>query len=279
MNSSLIVSEFKPSPSKKGKAFFILALLFLTSSGPKAQEKLPELGPIAFEPGERLEYRVEYEWKGLWTKVGKVAFTVKEREADDGTPCYRFQGKGSTLPFYDIFFKVRDLYRSLARKEDLMPLRFFRRVHEGKRRFAEDLRYEHQKGIIRYRSSKDEEKKVSFSGDLLDPLTAIYYCRSLKLDGLSPSDTVPVQLSLGKKTYSTYFAYKGKKAFQHPDGKTYQCHHIQPELIPGSIFKEGDHMKVLVTDDSQKTPVFVKSEIAVGTIKVYLSEKEGSADP
>jgi hypothetical protein len=38
-------------------------------------------------------------------------------------------------------------------------------------------------------------------------------------------------------------------------------------------------MKVLVTDDRRKLPVYVKSEILVGEVKVYLSGAEGTIDP
>jgi hypothetical protein len=234
----------------------------------------------AFRSGEELSYDIKYQWGGLWTRVAKVRFSVDADTLDPRTPVYHFQGKGRTLTFYDAFFKVRDLYRSTATQEGLHPVRFHRKVREGGTRLQEIHRFDRERKLIYRRSTQEEGiDTIPYQEGAMDVLTAIYRCRSMKLEGMRKGDSVELDLVLGKKVHPTHFVYRGKEEFQHPNGKSYNCHFIEPELIPGSIFEEGDRMKVLVTDDRRKLPVYVKSEILVGEVKVYLSGAEGTIDP
>lgn len=272
------IIEFVKKPSAFGwKAFFLAPILSLLASTTSGQGSY--LSEKAFQTGEKLTYGVKYQWSGLWTRVAKVVFSVETDTLKDRT-VYRFQGKGWTLPFYDAFFKVRDIYRSRATREKLYPLRFQRKVQEGKTRFEERYRFKREEDLILRRSTKDEKvQKIPYSRGVLDVLTAVYHCRSMELESLSKGDSVGLDLILGEEIHSTYFIYKGKVDFEGPNGNKHRCHYIEPELIAGSIFKEGDRMKVLVTADRRKLPLYVSSEIMVGKIKVYLSEFEGTIDP
>lgn len=279
-----IPTRKKPSSLGK-KAFFIPALLLFTSflapkDPKKAEDESSPFEDPAFRVGESLSYEIHYEWGGLWTHVAKVRFSVGSDTSRSGSPLYTFEGKGKTLPFYDAFYKVRDLYKSKIHQEGYDPVEFYREVREGGTRYQEHYRFDRDgERIVLNASHREEKDSIPFKKGALDVLTAIYYCRSMDLEALEIDERVPIDLVLGKKLHSTHFTYRGKKTFEHPNGRTYRCHYIEPELIEGSIFQEGDRMKVLVTDDPKKVPIHVESEITVGRIKVYLSDMEGTIDP
>lgn len=223
---------------------------------------------------------MRYEWGSFWTTVGNVEFRITADTLPSGEATYLFRGQGKTLPFYDPFFKVRDLYRSRSTQTELQPLRFQRKVREGGTSYFEDYRFERSEGnVIKWSSESEDADTIPWEPGVLDVLTAVYYCRSMDLDAMETGDTTFVRLVLGDKVYSTNFVHKGMEIYQGFEGKELRCHYIEPELIPGSIFKEGDRMKVLVTADRRKVPVYVESEIQVGEIKVRLEEMEGTIEP
>ncbi|MFB6258557.1 MAG: DUF3108 domain-containing protein [Flavobacteriales bacterium] len=255
-------------------------LLLFISELSHAQSGALRIKEKAFKAGEMLSYKVKYRVAGIWTKVGRIDFTTEKDTCTGRGLCYEFQGKGWTLPFYDPFFKVRDIYRSHATWQDLASALFSRKVREGGNIYSEYYRFDHEKGMF-YRKGTTTKgvDSVPLPAHALDVLTAIYRCRSMDLEGLQKKERVPVDLILGKKVHSTDFIYRGKKNCKGPEGRTLDCHYIEPKLIEGSIFKEGDRMKVLVTDDARKLPVYVESEIVVGKVKVELMEMKGTIDP
>ncbi|MFB6257800.1 MAG: DUF3108 domain-containing protein [Flavobacteriales bacterium] len=270
----------KPFLQGAGKAFFVFMLSLGNLPSLFGQKELGTGQELAFKVGEKLHYQVKYEWGGIWTQVGKATFSVKADTSRNGTSCFAFEANGRTLAFYDNFFKVRDLYRSYASRKGLHSLRFIRKVREGDQHYAEEYLFDRGAAMF-YRLSTGTEKVDSISYPLhaMDVLTAIYYCRSLNLQKLHKGDTVPIDLVLGKKVHDTHFTYRGKTSYKGSNGKEYRCHFIEPKLIPGSLFEAGDRMKVLVTDDRRKVPVYVNTDIIVGNIKVSLLEMEGTIDP
>ncbi len=234
----------------------------------------------AFQAGERLSYKVKYRLAGIWTKVGRVDFTVSRDTCPNHHPCYEFQAKGWTLSFYDRIFKVRDIYRSHATWDDIESIHFSRNVREGGNIYSEYYRFDHEKKMVYRKGSRSQKvDSIPLPPNALDVLTAVYRCRSMDLEPLSKNDSVHIDLVLGDDPQSTHFIYRGKKPCEGPNGSSLTCHYIEPELIKGSIFKEGDRMKVLVTDDARKIPVYVETEIIVGRVKVKLVGMEGSIDP
>jgi hypothetical protein len=45
-----------------------------------------------------------------------------------------------------------------------------------------------------------------------------------------------------------------------------------PYLIKGSLFKGGEGMKIWITDDANKIPIRIESEVSVGYVRADLFE-------
>src|SRR5262245_26859532 len=84
----------------------------------------------AFSDGEKLTYKVIYNWNSLWLNAGEVSFTVSDG-VFGSKKVYHVVGLGSTYKSYDWFYKVRDSYESFIERETLRPLKFIRNVNEG----------------------------------------------------------------------------------------------------------------------------------------------------
>ena len=54
---------------------------------------------------------------------------------------------------------------------------------------------------------------------------------------------------------------------------------FSPQLIAGDVFKEGDEMKIYVSDDENKIPVLIESPVSVGSVKAVLKSYKGLKYP
>ena len=231
-----------------------------------------------FHAGEQLTYVINYNWGAIWLTTGEVGFSAAIAEVN-GRKVYHFRGIGGTYPKYDWFFKVRDKYESYADTATLRPIRFFREVNEGSNYAKDDYVFSNHKNKI-YSSSQRNSKPVKLDSIAInsctnDVLTAIYYARCLDFSAHKSNDTIPITFVLDGAVYRSYIVYLGKELINSELLGNVRCIKFSPQLIKGTIFKEGAGMTVWVTDDMNKIPVYVETPIVVGTIKVNLSNYSG----
>ena len=103
----------------------ILSVEVRTTSSDSINKKVKN---EAFERGERLEYRIHYGWMD----AGEALLEIKEeKRVLSNKTTYHMVGTGKTLGAFNWFYKVRDRYETYMDEEDLVPLKFIRRVNEG----------------------------------------------------------------------------------------------------------------------------------------------------
>ena len=209
----------------------------------------------------------------VWVPAGRVRFTVNDT-IYNSKKCFFFDGKGKSLKNYDWFFKVRDRYSSIVEKEKFKPVRFTRNVNEGAFSLFYDyiFDYKNEKAkVIEDRRDKSKFSSIDFPNCSYDVMTSVYYARTLDYSSLKINDSIPLSMMVDKEIYnSLHIKYLGRDTIQDQYGKKYSCIIISPLLIEGTIFKEGDNMRVYITDDLNRIPIYVEAEILVGSIKAYI---------
>ncbi|HEY6161213.1 MAG TPA: DUF3108 domain-containing protein [Bacteroidia bacterium] len=262
------------------KRISLLLLYALVAQGIFAQAK-NTLKNEAFLPGERISYKILYNWGLIWVDAGEVTFGVDQVDYK-GTPSYYFTGAGSTFPKYDWIYKVRDKFESWADTGSLRPYRFVRDQKEGQTIIYESAYFNFQRkkvyDVLRI-SGKPAIDSVKITANTIDVMTAIYYSRCIDFSKYKVNDTIPITLYLENKIYPVYIRYVGKEDYTLEGMGTYHCIKFKPLLIEGTIFKGGENMTVWVTDDKNKIPVHVETPIVVGTVKVYLTKVTGNRNP
>ena len=232
--------------------------------------------PFASQPtdGERLDYTVTYEWGPFYLEVGDVSFTTASM-AYSGNQLWSFEGWGASRKHWNWFYPVNSIYASVADAQ-LSPINFQRRGREGSHRYDRWYFLKNQQEVT-WISSDPELESGSVANDLDAPLhdvmTAVHHCRHLPWEEYQSGDTIALHLVLDGEVHSTRLDFRG--TVQHEDPTTHglvECWEFSPTLIDGTVFKAGDQMRVIVTADARRLPVFVETELVVGRARIYLSQ-------
>ncbi|MEK6615643.1 MAG: DUF3108 domain-containing protein [Bacteroidota bacterium] len=232
----------------------------------------------AFSSGEEIIYQTSYNWGFIWLDAGEVTFKV-EKDEYKGNPCYKLSGIGGTYPSYDWIYKVRDRFECWVDTSTLKPYRYLRDVQEGGRFFYNECFFNFNK-LKAYCVTKEKEKMprldtVPITPCAFDPLTMIYYSRTIDFSKYKPNDTIPISLFLDNNVYSLYLRYLGKEKFTLDDKNTFNCIKFSPLLVEGTIFKGGEGMTVWATDDKNRIPIYVEAPIIVGSVKAKIIKWKG----
>lgn len=258
---------------KKLFSFVFLSLAFFAGA-----QTTCSITNETFKENEFFGYNIYYNWGAIWMAAGEASFGSKKIEIN-GQAVYHFIGLGSTFPKYDWFYKVNDRYESYADTISLKPLRFKREAREGGNYTFDDYVFNHRKMKV-YTSSKRDKKiskidSLSITSCTKDVVTAIYYVRCIDFSSYKIKDTIPVTFVLDGEVYPSYVRYLGTEIIHSELLGDVRCIKFRPKLISGTLFKGGEGMTVWVTDDKNRMPVYVETEIIVGTIKVHLSKYSG----
>lgn len=247
--------------------FILFIFLFITSL-----QSFGQLNNLPFQHGEKLQYRVSYNWEFIWVDAGKVEFEVTEISFD-GRPAFHFKSFGRSLTAYDWIYKVRDSFESVADAEILRPIWYLRNTSEGSYKVNNRLDFDAEKGMI-ISTSENTRQTIScdtlnYDPSIFDLQTAVYYARSLNFAKLIEGDKIPIPVIIDREVYDLHGKYHGIELIQNYDGEIYRCYHFSATLVGGTIFNEGETADIWVTCDKNKIPILVEAKILVGSVKAY----------
>lgn len=234
-----------------------------------------------FQDGEEFSYIIAYNWFVVFAEVGVVKFSI-EKDEMFGQPAYHFTGDGRTFNWWDKVFRVRDVYESWVREDNLRPLFFQRNTREGTWRQHETYTFEGDSLI--YRKSKVKDDPVKFdtlksNACTWDIMSSLLYTRNFDFSGYEVGEKIPISVALDEEVYDLYFRYLGIEDIKVKEMGTFECMKFTVLLVEGSMFHEGEDMFLWVTNDKNQIPVYVESPILVGNIKARLIGIKGNRYP
>lgn len=257
--------------------FAILLILAPTLWSPTDEiepvDSLRELGQSAFKPGEVLKYKIRY---GL-INAGEAELKVSEITERSGRPVYHVVGTGRTVGMAEWFFKTRDRYESYIDTQAMVPWEFIRDVNEGGYTINRHLIFDHYNQSVK---DLKAPKKGSFRIDeyAQDMISAFYYARTYDAPSLAAGDEIDFNMFLDHEPFPFKLVILGRKWVDTDMGKV-RCLELRPKLQEGRIFKESEDMTIYVSDDVNKIPILIKSDLLVGSVKVELSAYESLIAP
>lgn len=231
-----------------------------------------------FEIGEKVTYRVFYNWNFVWINAGEVTFEVR-----DTADKYHLVGAGRTAKSYDWIFKVRDYYDSYIEKSTLMPELTVRKVLEGKYTQYDKtaFHHNHMKAVSEKGKTKETAniEEIALAECTHDILSSIYMMRNIDFSTLPTGSQVPLNIYLDREIYPLTIVFKGAGEKRVKGLGKCNTLFFEPELIVGNIFTKDKGMKIWASNDENRVPLLIESPISVGKIKAVLIDSEGLKYP
>ncbi len=215
----------------------------------------------AFSSGEQIQFQIFYSVVGAYILAGDATFTCVQEKMNNKA-VYHIEGVGNSNSKYDFIFKVRDKYESWVDTTTFLPLKFTRKVSEGKYKKTESITFNHASN-----KATSTNKTYDIPKCVQDVLSATYYARNINFDKLAIGDKVNFSMTIDEEVHNMYIKYMGKETVKTRYGK-FNAIKFKPLLIKGTIFEGGEKMTVWVSDDANRLPLRVNSPITVGSVKV-----------
>ncbi|MEM9260089.1 MAG: DUF3108 domain-containing protein [Bacteroidota bacterium] len=232
-----------------------------------------------FQPGEKIVYKLFYNWNFVWLAAGEVTFLVHDLPNQ-----YHIMVRGRTYKSYEWFYKVRDNYESYLDKQTLLPEIHIKDIQEGGYTRYDRTTFYPEKDLAisaRGRTRDDlEEKEIPIEECMHDLISIVYYARNLDFDVMSVDHEIPIKILMDQEIHPLAIRYLGPEENKKVKGVgRFNTQKFSPQLIAGEVFKEGDEMKIYVSDDENKIPVLIESPVSVGSVKAVLKSYEGLKYP
>lgn len=225
----------------------------------------------AFKTGEKLTYRVHYGF----VDAGEATIEVQDSPYQfNGRKAWRMVGKGRTLGAFNWFFKVRDHYETYVDKEGVFPQRFIRDVNEGGYTINQDYKFHQEKRAV----TTQKGDTFATPASVQDMISAYFYARTLDYSKAKKGDIFTFNIFMDDELFPMQIRYMGKETINVRAGK-FRCMRFQPVVQEGRVFKDDEDLSVWITDDANKIPILVKSDLLVGSIKMEVVEFENVANP
>ncbi len=261
------------------KLLTTIAISLLTLAGVRASEgiynqqleasafKYRTIKNNAFQAGEKLTYRLHY---GL---IDAAQATLEVKKVDKkiaGRGLLRVVGIGKSIGSFNWFFKVDDRYESYIDEKGIFPWVFIRRVNEGGYKINQDYTFVQHKGKV-----KEGEKEYKAPTNVQDMISSYYYARTLDFSNAKKGDVFEFDSFVDGEVYPLKIKFLGRETVKIRNGK-YNALKFCPVVQVDRIFKNEDDLHVWISDDENKIPLLAKAKILFGSIKMELTDHEGT---
>ena len=215
---------------------------------------------------EKLVFDVNWQF----ISVGEATLELRGFEDIDGRKAYHIYSEAKTKPFFDNFFKIRDVNESWIDAQSMSALRFVSDISEGDFQKHEETHFDQVRGTY-YLYDRGKIQMGDVPRYVQDVFTSLYYLRTMDiktggeyvLDAHTGDETWPLVVKVLRKD-----AIKINK-------KKIKCFVVEPQVRENSgIFNAKGKIEVWLTADDKKTPVYMKSKIPIGSIYAILQNLE-----
>jgi hypothetical protein len=231
-----------------------------------------------FKSGEKISYNIMYNLGFLWVNAGRVEFSVDSSQLNN-KPVYIFKSSGISYSDYDWVMKIREVFMSYAECEPLKSIKFARKSIEGSYFASETYLFDYNHNYL-YSEIENSNTRLfrdtfKLKTGTLDLLTAIYACRNIDFSKYKEGNIIPLYVLIDNKYESINIKFTGTDYYKIDIGKKLKCIKLSANLVAGTIFKSGDNMTILITDDKIHLPVYIETDILVGSVKAFLNSFSG----
>lgn len=254
---------------------FLLLFCVITNSQIQAQV-LRIWSQNAFTTGESLDFKASY---GI-IDAAKINLTILAEKAVVGKRnTFHVVGQGKSLGAFSWFFKVDDRYETYIDDQSIIPWIFVRRVHEGGYQLKRNIYFNHYQDKAVVKELKNDSKTTyEINSNSQDLLSAFYYARTLDLQSAKVGQEFVISTFFDKENYPLKIKFVGREKVKTDLGE-FNCLKFNPMLQEGRVFKEKEDMTIWISDDQNKVPIRLQTNLLIGSLKIDLDEYRGLMVP
>jgi len=216
---------------------------------------------VKAEPVEEMEYILRFGF----IRGGKATL-VAEKDKINKKPAIHYRMRGRTTGLVDKIYEVNDLYESWVDPGTFLPIKSVRNVKEQKYRFYDEVLYDHVNDSIF--SLKSGSKKVP--QNVNDLVSVFFYIRQNKyFEDLLAGKSVEIPVFHGDDLFMMQLVYRGIETIDTKIGRK-QCYVVSPRVPKGNLFKSSDDLKIYITKDENRLPIYAEFELMLGALKCEL---------
>ena len=229
----------------------------------------------AFVCGEKLTFRVAYH-SSLTGSIpaGRATLEVKdENKIFNNRNTYHVVAEGKTSGIIEVFYKLVDRYESYFDQEAFIPWQYSRYTRENTYKKDDLVTFRHADKL-----AVTLNKILKVPANIQDPVSAFYFARTLDVSQLEIGGIIDIPFYLDDSVYRIPIIFKGRETVKTKLGKI-NCLVFMPGVVKGYAFSNPYPLTLWVSDDANRLPVLIESELSVGSARVELISYSGLANP
>jgi hypothetical protein len=214
------------------------------------------------EPLEEMEYILRFGF----IKGGKATL-IAENEKLNKKQTIHYHMRGRTTGLVDKIYEVNDVYESWVDPETYLPVKSVRNVREQKYKFYDEVTYDHVNDSLF--SLKSGHKKVP--DQVNDLISVFFYIRQNKyFEALLAGKSVQIPVYHGDELFLMELEYLGIETIETKIG-TRRCYVVSPKVPKGKLLKGSNGLKIYITDDANRLPIYAEFGLVLGALKCELN--------
>jgi hypothetical protein len=214
------------------------------------------------EPLEEMEYILRFGF----IKGGKATL-IAENEKINKKSAIHYRMRGRTTGLVDKIYEVNDIYESWVDPQTYLPVKSVRNVKEQKYRFYDEVTYDHVNDSLF--SQKTGRKKVPEKVN--DLVSVFFYIRQNQyFEDLLAGKSIKIPVYHGDELFIMELEYLGIETIDTKIGRK-QCYVVSPKVPKGKLLKGSNELKIYITKDANRLPIYAEFELVLGALKCELN--------
>ena len=225
-----------------------------------------------FPVGEQLFYKVQW---GVWI-VANTKITSEYIE-EDGRELLAIRVTTHTRGIMSKIYPVDDFIESVVDPVTFLPIRFTKRLSEGRYRLHEITTFDHKARTAHWQHLlKNDSKDFAIDADTRDLISFMFYMRSQKFE---PNKHYDFRVMADEKLYDLMVDARDIQILNTGDFAEIRALKLDPEAKFHGLFVRVGKLEVWISDDERCVCVRATAKAPIiGTIRLLIDRVEGPGD-
>ncbi len=207
-----------------------------------------------FSIGEKLVYEGKFGFINLGNMVLKIVDTATVA----GSACYLITSCLNSNPDLNYLFSLNDTIKVYTMINNLMPVFYEKKIHEGKYSNYQRLTFNQDSLYI----ILNDSLKIKITQPVMDLLSFWYYLRRIPL---IENDTIVLYIFEARQQHRIECIVGKKEIIKTPLGK-FSTIRVTPKTSGKGVFGAGGSMDIWYTLDDNRFPIQIKTKLKFGTV-------------